>query len=106
MPGFWEKYKKDVAQKAQSNIGIVTGLPSRICDGHHTLINFISFIINYLGDIIINLSKTINKHNSVKEKLDELWIHGFVHLLGGRHKSKKEHIKMKIFEKKIYKSIN
>ena len=62
--------------------------------------------IFYLGDIIINLSKTINKHNSVKEKLDELWIHGFVHLLGGRHKSKKEYINMKIFEKKIYKSIN
>jgi hypothetical protein len=52
MPSFWEKYKKDVAQKAQSNIGIVTGLPSRICDGHHTLIKFLSLIINNLENYL------------------------------------------------------
>ena len=62
--------------------------------------------IFYLGDIIINLSKTINIHNSIKEKLDELWIHGLVHLLGGRHKGKGEYLNMQKFENKILNSIN
>ena len=61
---------------------------------------------SYLGDIIINLSKTINIHNSIKEKLDELWIHGLVHLLGGRHKGKGEYLNMQKFENKILNSIN
>ena len=62
--------------------------------------------IFYLGDIIINLSETKNKSYTVENKLDEYWIHGFVHLLGGRHEKKKEYLKMKNMEKKFYKSIN
>ena len=45
--------------------------------------------IFYLGDIIINLSETKNKSNTIENKLDEYWIHGFLHLLGGRHEKKK-----------------
>jgi probable rRNA maturation factor len=63
-------------------------------------------LIFYLGDIIINLSETKNKSNKIENKLDEYWIHGLVHLLGGRHKKKREYIKMKNMEKKFYKSIN
>ena len=63
-------------------------------------------LIFYLGDIIINLSETKNKSNTIENKLDEYWIHGFVHLIGGRHEKKKEYVKMKSMEKKFYKSIN
>ena len=63
-------------------------------------------LIFYLGDIIINLSEIKNKSNTIENKLDEYWIHGLVHLLGGRHEKKKEYLKMKIMEKKFYKSIN
>ncbi len=60
----------------------------------------------YLGDVIINLKKIINKKKKVKEQLNELWIHGFIHLLGGRHKSDKEYSKMKRLEQKFYKQIS
>lgn len=62
--------------------------------------------IFYLGDIIINLSEAKNKLHTIENKLDEYWIHGFVHLLGGRHEKKREYLKMKRMEKKFYKSIS
>ena len=50
----------------------------------------------YLGDIVINLNKVSNKKNdkNFKNKFNKLWIHGFLHLLGFRHKSDKEYSKM------------
>ena len=41
----------------------------------------------YLGDIIINLNKIKNKNiKDFKNKFDQLWIHGLVHLFGHDHK--------------------
>ena len=61
----------------------------------------------YLGDVVINLNK-INgyKNEDFKKNFDKLWIHGFLHLLGYRHKLDKEFIKMSNLEKKFFKSIN
>ena len=62
----------------------------------------------YLGDIIVNLSKIINKSNgnNFKIKFDKLWIHGLVHLLGYRHKINKDYLKMKKIENKFFRLIN
>ena len=62
----------------------------------------------YLGDIIVNLSKIINKSNgnNFKIKFDKLWIHGLVHLLGYRHKFNKDYLKMKKIENKFFRLIN
>ena len=63
----------------------------------------------YLGDIIINLNKIIKKHEKkyeTKSKFDKLWIHGLIHLLGGRHKSNKDFFIMKNLEDKFFRSIN
>ncbi len=61
----------------------------------------------YLGDIVINLSKV--RHNSIdnrfKDNFNKLWIHGFLHLIGYRHKNNKDYLKMKNREKKIFKMI-
>ncbi len=65
--------------------------------------------IIYLGDIIINLNKIIKKHEKkyeTKSKFDKLWIHGLIHLLGGRHKSNKDFFIMKNLEDKFFRSIN
>ena len=57
--------------------------------------------------MVINLNK-INgyKNEDFKKNFDKLWIHGFLHLLGYRHKLDKEFIKMSNLEKKFFKSIN
>tara|TARA_B100000965_G_C19594480_1_gene759532 strand:- start:2995 stop:3462 length:468 start_codon:yes stop_codon:yes gene_type:complete len=62
----------------------------------------------YLGDIIINVKKITFK-NSLKnfqKKLDKLWIHGLVHLMGGRHKTNKDFKSMNRVEKKFLNLIN
>jgi len=60
----------------------------------------------YLGDIIINLNKTIKQ--SEKQfffiTFDKLWIHGLSHLLGYRHKLNRDYLMMQKFENKIIKS--
>ena len=65
-----------------------------------------SFI--YIGDIVINLSKlkiNLNDKNFFF-KFDETWIHGLAHLLGHKHKSKKDYLVMKKVEKKFLRQIN
>ena len=61
----------------------------------------------YLGDIIINLSKIkkMAKNENFKLAFDKIWIHGFVHLLGYRHKSNIDYSKMKKLENKLLQSI-
>ncbi len=62
----------------------------------------------YLGDIIINLNKVLDKAkaNFIKSEFDKLWIHGFLHLLGYRHKINKDYLKMKKLENKFLKLIS
>ncbi len=50
----------------------------------------------YLGDIILNYYK-IDK-NSFKQDFDRLWIHGFLHLLGYKHKKDKDFSEMNKLE--------
>lgn len=62
----------------------------------------------YIGDIVINLNKlktNLNKKNFYL-KFDETWIHGFAHLLGHKHKSKRDYLVMKKIENKFLKQIN
>ena len=63
----------------------------------------------YLGDIIISFDY-INKPKSqdlkiFKKKLIEIFIHGFLHLLGFDHKKNQDYKKMLKIEKQIYKSV-
>tara|TARA_A100001011_G_scaffold396449_1_gene494342 strand:+ start:856 stop:1320 length:465 start_codon:yes stop_codon:yes gene_type:complete len=62
----------------------------------------------YLGDIIINLDKIypLYKNLEFKKNFDKLWLHGFLHLLGERHKLNKDYIKMVNLEKKFFKYLN
>ena len=62
----------------------------------------------YLGDIVVNLKKIPFKNNikDFQKKFDELWIHGLVHLLGGRHKTNKDFNSMSRIEKKFLNIIN
>ena len=61
----------------------------------------------YLGDVIINLNKILDKKKLLtKITLDKIWLHGFAHLLGCRHKNNKDYLKMKKVENKFFKSIN
>ena len=56
----------------------------------------------YLGYIIINLDKILDKVN-IKNfylEFDKLWVHGFVHLFGHDHKRDKDFKKMQRVEKK------
>ena len=57
----------------------------------------------YLGDIILNYYK-INKKN-FKENFNKLWIHGFLHLIGHKHKKNSDYFKMNELEKLIFKKI-
>ena len=57
----------------------------------------------YLGDIILNYYK-INKKN-FKENFNKLWIHGFLHLIGYKHKKNSDYFKMNELEKLIFKKI-
>ncbi len=62
----------------------------------------------YLGDIIINLNEIKNKKKlkKFKNELNNLWIHGLVHLLGHDHKKEKDFLIMKRIEKKYSSFIN
>ncbi len=64
--------------------------------------------IFYLGDIIINLDKIYPKYKNEKFKnnFNKLWIHGLLHLIGGRHKLNRDFIKMNKLEKRFYNFIN
>ena len=44
--------------------------------------------------------------NNFKIAFDKIWVHGFTHLLGYRHKSDSDYLKMRKFEKNILKAIN
>ena len=63
---------------------------------------------NYLGDIIINLGKVKCKNDKkiFLKELKKLWIHGFVHLFGYKHKKNKDFKNMLKVEKKYLKLIN
>ena len=62
----------------------------------------------YLGDIIINLNeiKDKKKLKNFKNELNNLWIHGLVHLFGHDHKNEKDYLVMKKIEKKYSSFIN
>ena len=62
----------------------------------------------YLGDIIINLNKIKDKKKlkNFKNELNNLWIHGLVHLFGYDHKKEKDFLAMKRVEKKYSSFIN
>ena len=57
----------------------------------------------YLGDVILNLYE-INKKNFNKS-FNKLWVHGFLHLLGHKHKKNKDYYKMNRLENLILKKI-
>jgi len=61
----------------------------------------------YLGDIIINLTKIIelSKNQNFFATFDKIWIHGFTHLLGCRHKSNRDFVVMQKLENRIIKSV-
>ena len=62
----------------------------------------------YLGDVIINLNeiKDKKKLKNFKNELNNLWIHGLVHLFGHDHKKEKDFLSMKRIEKKYSSFIN
>ena len=54
----------------------------------------------YLGDIAISY-EIINKRSKNSNffmEFDKIWIHGYLHLLGHKHKKKKDFLKMKKIE--------
>ena len=57
----------------------------------------------YLGDVILNFYK-IDKKN-FKRNFNKLWIHGFLHLLGYRHRKNKDYYKMHRIENLMLKKI-
>ena len=57
----------------------------------------------YLGDIILNYYKI--KKKNFKENFNKLWIHGFLHLVGHKHKKNNDYYKMNKFEKLIFSKI-
>ena len=57
----------------------------------------------YLGDIILNYYKI--KKKSFKENFNKLWIHGFLHLVGHKHKKNNDYYKMNKLEKLIFSKI-
>jgi len=58
----------------------------------------------YLGDIIINYNKIKNKkdRNKFIYEFNKIWIHGFAHLLGFKHKTNKEFKLMEKVENKYF----
>ena len=66
--------------------------------------NKINFKKNeYLGDIAISY-EIINKRSKNSNfflEFDKMWVHGYLHLLGYKHKKKKDFIKMKKLENLI-----
>ena len=62
----------------------------------------------YIGDIIINFNelKNVSSNKDFKKKLNELLIHGLVHLFGYKHKTLKDFKSMNKLEKKYLQYIN
>ncbi len=62
----------------------------------------------YIGDIIINLNKVKKKKNDIlfKNELIKLWTHGLLHLLGHKHKSETDYLKMRKEEEKFLNILN
>ena len=60
----------------------------------------------YLGDVIINIDKIKKDILNFENNFNKLWIHGFFHLLGYRHKRIKEFKLMKKNEEKYLSYIN
>ncbi len=60
----------------------------------------------YLGDVILNYYKfnKLNK-NDFLEKFNKLWIHGFLHLVGHKHKKDKDFKRMSKLENRIFNKI-
>ena len=54
----------------------------------------------YLGDIILNYNKI--KKKGFRENFNKLWIHGYLHLLGHKHKKDSDYYKMNKVEKLIF----
>ena len=65
----------------------------------------------YLGDIAISyeIINRRSKNSNFFFEFDKMWIHGYLHLLGHKHKKKKDFLKMKKIEdlilNKFYKKI-
>ena len=57
----------------------------------------------YLGDIILNYYKI--KKKNFKENFNKLWIQGFLHLVGHKHKKNNDYYKMNKLEKLIFSKI-
>ena len=57
----------------------------------------------YLGDIILNYYKI--KKKNFNENFNKLWIHGFLHLVGHKHKKNNDYYKMNKLEKLIFSKI-
>ena len=54
----------------------------------------------YLGDIAISyeIINRRSKNSNFFFEFDKMWIHGYLHLLGHKHKKKKDFLKMKKIE--------
>ena len=59
----------------------------------------------YLGDIALNFYKIDKVKKNFKEEFNKLWIHGFLHLLGYKHKNNDDYYKMNQLEKLIFNKI-
>ena len=60
----------------------------------------------YLGDVILNYYKLNNlKKSDFIYKFNKLWIHGFLHLIGHKHKKNNDFKKMSKLENKILNKI-
>ena len=57
----------------------------------------------YIGDIAVcyQIIKSRSKKTNFFLEFDKMWIHGYLHLLGYKHKKKKDFKKMKKLEDKI-----
>jgi probable rRNA maturation factor len=62
----------------------------------------------YIGDIIVNYNKILNKNNvsDFKLEFDTLWVHGLLHLFGHDHKKNKDFLNMAKEEKKFLSYLN
>ena len=57
----------------------------------------------YLGDVILNYYKIKKKNFNLN--FNKLWIHGYLHLIGHRHKKDSDYYKMNKLEKLILSKI-
>jgi len=61
----------------------------------------------YIGDVAVsyNIINSRSKKNNFLLEFDKVWVHGFLHLLGYKHKMNKDYYKMNRVEKKILNKI-